>query len=59
MSIVRSCNCDPSQCKTSDLRKRVHVDDECYHANYIHHKIKLNFVNKTNPKDAKNDKDGI
>lgn len=44
MSEVRACNCDPSQCKTFDNRRRVHVGDECYHSNNIHHKIKLNFV---------------
>ena len=44
MSEVRACNCDSSQCKASDHRKRVHVDDECYHQNNIHHKINLNFI---------------
>lgn len=48
MSEIRACDCDPSQCKTSDHRKRVHVDDECYHSNNIHHKIKLNLVVNNN-----------
>lgn len=54
MSEVRACNCDPSQCKRSDRRRHVHVGDECYHPNNIHHKIKLNFVNKTNLIDENN-----
>lgn len=47
MSEVRACNCDPSQCKTSDYRKRAHVGDECYHSNNIHHKIKPTLVKNT------------
>lgn len=48
MSEVRRCNCDDSQCKTSDHRKHVHVNDECFHPNDIHHKIKINFIKNHN-----------
>lgn len=48
MSEVRVCNCDPSQCKTSDNRRRVHVGDECYHPNNIHHRINRNLVKNSN-----------
>ena len=47
--IIRVCNCDYSQCKISDHKKHVHVDDECFHPNNFHHKIRAIFVKNSKP----------
>jgi len=36
---VLRCNCDLNQCKPTNLKMRVHVGDQCFHANDIHHTI--------------------
>ena len=47
--VVSLCDCDQIKCKSFDIKKHVHVGDECYHPNNYHHKTNMNFVKNRKP----------